>query len=260
MGILAKLKSLLASREAIIALVSLVILVASNWYRGCEVSDLEDRNAELTNTIADRDSLRSVLEIAQGANIDIRERHARVEEDLSDALGREKDLRRYLKSKDGELLALVQTNTELRLENEQLTGHLTSDSTATFDIQNRYYQLSAKVSWGPKPLLGINRLLITDSSYVGIQETEDGYYLGFITHTNPLIRDTGATFRIAKERSDATSTSLFGYRGLWAGARFDLISLKPEVSIGVSFKMFGAQVSPYVSTLPSAGIEIRIGG
>lgn len=268
MNIPEKISSWLKSTEGIISSVAVIILLVSNlgW---CVKSDKQaDQIADLTNVLAERDSLRKVLTIAQGSNRDLYERHAKLQEEFET---RDATLRRFIKEKDGIILGLTETVSELRLENIQLKGEKTSDTTASFiSPPNNYYYFEADVSWGQQPTLFVSQLSVWDSLYIAHFRTEDDYYYGAISHVNPHVQFRGGEFSIKRQTTQADATSgfqSFGYRGMWASGRYDLIAKSLETSFGVALEILNVKTSPFIRAFSDedriragAGIEVRYGG
>ena len=198
-----KLSDIFNSGGKIAGLLSLIIVLIIPLIKlHCDNQAKEDRILDLTNAVAANDSLEAVLKDAQTGNVLLRERNSFLEEDGIKLRISHKAVSTRLRETDSKLLAYMEANSTLSLENERLDGILRGDSSGGGEVAadyvktTPYYSFNATAYFYPKTYLQIHLFEVYDSTYTGIR-FEDDTFIGFTGHTNPLIKDKGASFSYA---------------------------------------------------------------
>ena len=167
----------------------------------------------VSNELAKKDTLTRVL---LDSNKVAYERYSMVSEDLMKEKYINEQLKRYVENKNGEIQLLVTHVQQMALENQVLNGKLQQTSTGEqyveVDTSLPFYYINAR-AWFKPPKIELLDLMILDSSMVSIYNTEEGYYKGLISHTNPFIIDFNAEFAF-KLPDSKTEFSLFSKQTL----------------------------------------------
>jgi len=204
--ILAWCKSLDKSDFTIAFLIVIIgVLVYFYINLNSELSEARLLSINLNNTLASKDSLHRVL---SENNKVLYERYAYQYEKVNKLLSENSLLKKYLKNKDAEVIALSTSIQQITIENLALKGKL--DSTgfgADFSYQSNYLTLDAYATVRPEPLLTLKGLSIFDSTSVAFVE-EEGMYKGYIEHSNPYIINKNADFILSIPKGTSSGVSL----------------------------------------------------
>lgn len=197
-----KLESVFNSGGKIATLLLLIVtLIIPLIKLHCDNQEKAERILGLQNDVAERDSLKAVLSDSQTGNVVLSERNSFLEKDNITLRINHDAVKKRLKETDSKLLAYMESSTTLTLENQRLwgairEGEVNGSIIVDFDTTNEMYSLTATVTILPPAYLDIHQMSFFDSTYAGIR-FEDDTFVGIIGHTNPLIKDNGASFSYA---------------------------------------------------------------
>jgi hypothetical protein len=182
----------------------------------------------IQNKLAETDSLRGVLLIDTKI---LNERYAKIQDDYSLILNKNKALKKYIEDRDAKILALTTQVTQLLIENQHISGIVIKDSASTivlgFDTTSQHYSIENTVSFSTDSSRKIVKnsvtqtivsLSIPDSSYIGLIEQGNGILSGFIVHSNPYLHDTAGEFFIDMAKYTKPSPNWWLLGGVSAGA------------------------------------------
>lgn len=223
-------------------LMAVLVLVVPLIKLHCDNQDLEERNLKLNNDLAEKSKLENVLKDAQSGNVILSERNSFLEEDNIKLRVNFSAVQKRLKETGSKLLSYMESSSVLTIENERLTGILRGDSSnlgemaADYHNETPYYSFSGTAYLYPETYFQIHKFSVFDSTYAGIR-LEDDYFVGFIGHTNPLIKDNGASFSYALQEV-MPEYSPWAWRA-GVGPAWENGKLVPVGMAGVKYRQYG---------------------
>jgi hypothetical protein len=172
----------------------------------------------VSNELAKLDVLHRVLSDSTGV---LYTRYSQVQKDLNALIDSNQLLKKQLAKAKYDVKFYIERVEQLNIENVELIGRIMMDSTlkqqvARFTTKNRWYTFDSKAIWSPEPKLYINKIELYDSSTIaGIEE--NGFLKGYITHSNPYMKEKNTEFTMKLESSMQVVSS-FPYLGVAGGA------------------------------------------
>lgn len=192
-----------------ILIATTVILVGLLIYRSYNYNQLYGKYINVSNILAEKDSLRRVLQLEHHS---LYERYSSQSKELDKENIKNKALKARLKETGDELIVKANIIQKFEIENQELKGKLGRDSIGEFvdiDTATAFYSIKAQARLIP-PMLKVVSLKITDSLTIGYTyDEESGLIRGFSANTNPLVVHIGGSFEIKLQ--DYETIPIFGY-------------------------------------------------
>lgn len=213
-----------------IVCVGTVILIITLVIR---INALTNTNIQVSNELARKDSLHRIL---LNETTSLSERYANQTKDFDAILAHNSVLAEYLHKNKYKVTSLTKKVEELKLENVKLKAdsinYYKPDSgdlcveTAMFDTIDNYFSMIGFYNAIPEPSFTMVSLNVIDSSFIGAAEYNKDFIKGFISHSNPYIKEKSAEFYFPIQHKVIDST--FPYYlalgtlvlGIFVGAQF----------------------------------------